>query len=882
MFQCFSHANAQSPVRRLTTTGDAMEFAWSPRGDALYVTRTGKIIPLGPTRQQITGDLFRVHTQDGASELLARNANSTRAPSVGDEIAFARLNDDGTARAVVYNPRAKQELDVGEIAWGAALQWNREGGTLFFVQDGRMQRAARNERTSVFESQSFPTNARVSASGDRAAFLDASGLWVTQGNSRQNIAQNESGVTILPQFVWSNAGDKLAYLTTREGFNPEVWIFDATNAATKKIAQGSGLEYFANLAWSPDDAFVIFTRTPTGSSSANHSEIWRARADGSETRALTHNNAEETLPQFSPDGKSIAFLRDGDVWVIELNAAGLPQGDANAPPNHAPDFKTTRAVDSQRGAPATIRVRHDAANSCRSVPIGQIDTLDFETYVKRVVPAEVFPSWDDDALKTQAVAARTYAWFWILQHTAETFDVTDTTAYQYMCDTRYASTDKATDGTRGQYLDYAGYMVFAAYGAENGDPTLTNTWGNPYLLGVDDPVGFMKTRSGNGIGYSQWGAQRWATQYAQNYQQILLHYYTNVTLESALGASNDVTPPIAAIISPWNNWGVISNRVYLRVNASDDYAGVASIDLHAHYALNGAHDEIIATLVGAQREFIWDVSALPNQTNVSVTPIVHDANGNSATGAGITFDLDRQKPQGTMTAPATTTQQTITLNLNASDAGGSALLGMMFSNDWEWQGENQYVQTNSGAVVNDADALNDSALRGLVDTNVAGAWYGPYTNALPTAQAYRAYFRLKTNNVTTPNEIALLDVVTDGGANILGLKRLRGVDFKNANEYQEFYVDFYYPGFTTNALEFRVAYQATASLWLDRILVVRYPISYEPSTNWTLSDGTGSKRLVGKFLDGAGNVSTDAISTVFFGQNPLTPRLWLPLILREK
>ena len=502
--------------------------------------------------------------------------------------------------------------------------------------------------------------------------------------------------------------------------------------------------------------------------------------------------------------------------------------------------------------------------------------------MKRVVPAEVFPSWDDDALKTQAVASRTYAWFWILQHGMSSFDVTDTTAYQYMCDSQYASTDNATEATRGQYLDYSGYMVFAAYGAENSDPTLTNTFSNPYLLAVDDPVGFMKTRSGNGIGYSQWGAQRWAMQYDWNYQQILLHYYSNVTLEAALGNANDATPPLAAIISPWNNWGVTSNRVFMRVNASDDYSGIITIDLNAQYVLNGAHNEIIATLVGSDRTFVWDVSALPNETNIILTPIARDASGNTTFGASITFNLDRKKPQGTMTAPATTTNQTITLNLNASDAGGSTLTGMMFSNEWEWQGENQSVQANSGTVVSDSDALNGNALRGLVGTNVAGLWYGPYSNVLPSSQPYRAYFRLKTDDVNTTDEIALLDVVVDGGANILGMKRVRGVDLKTANEYQEFYVDFYYTGFSTNALEFRVAYRAAASLWLDRILVLRYPISFASSTNWALSNGHGDKRVVGKFLDGAGNVSTDAISTVFFGQNPPTPRVWLPFILREK
>ncbi|MBI4671864.1 MAG: PD40 domain-containing protein [Chloroflexi bacterium] len=881
--QFLPHANAQVSLRRLTTTGDVLEFVWAPRGDALYVTRAGRALNLSSTRTQMTGDLYRVTLANAQNELLAQNANHARPSPSDDEIAFTRLNQSGSARAIVYDTRAQQELDVGETIFGALPQWKREGGTLYLLQDGKMRRATRTERATLFANQTFPDNARVSASGDRVVFLDAMGLWVTQEDSRRVIARSENGVTILPQFVWSNAGDKLAFVVTHNGFQPELWIADTTRGATKKIARGE-LEYLANLAWSPDDAFVIFTRTPTGSSNANTSEIWRARVDGSEMRALTHNHAAETLPQFSPDGKSIAFLREGDAWVMDLGADGLPIDSSDVAQTIALDYKTPRSPNAQRTPPATIRVKHDAANACRSAPIGQIDTLDFETYVKRVVPAEVYASWDDDALKTQAVAARSYAWFWILQHDAWEYDVTDSTAYQYMCDTRYASTDNATEATRGQYLDYAGYVVFAAYGAENGDPTLTNTWGNPYLLGVDDPVGFAQTRAGNGIGYSQWGAQRWATQYDWSYQQILRHYYTDVTLEASAGASPDGAAPIGALVAPWSNWGIPSNRVWLRVNASDDASGIASIDLNAQF-FDGAttQNHLIATLNGTERDFVWDLSALPNQTGILVTPTIHDANGNTFIANSISFDLDRKKPQGTLNAPATTTTRNVSLALDASDNGGSGLDTMMFSNAWEWQGENQSVQTNSGTVVSDADALNGSALRGLIGANPPGAWYGPYTDILPTQKNYRAYFRLKTDNVTTTDEIAMLDVVADGGANVLGLKRLHGVDFKSANEYQEFYVDFAYDGFTTNALEFRVAYRATASLWLDRILLVSYPASYAAAAAWTLSAGAGTKRVIAKFADGAGNVSPDAVASILFDPNPtpvLTPRVWLPFVTR--
>ena len=192
---------------------------------------------------------------------------------------------------------------------------------------------------------------------------------------------------------------------------------------------------------------------------------------------------------------------------------------------------------------------------------------------------------------------------------------------------------------------------------------------------------------------------------------------------------------------PWSDWGVTSNQVRFFVNATDDNSGVSSIDLIAQYLLNGSpHSQTIARLNGAAREYVWDVSSLANQINITVTPVIHDASGNSATGAGVTFNLDRKNPIGAVTTPASTTTKNIILDLNASDSGGSGLAGISFSNNWNWEGEAQSMTANSGTVVSDPDALNGTALRGLLNFNSAGVWYGPYTRVLPVNQAYRAVF----------------------------------------------------------------------------------------------------------------------------------------------
>lgn len=868
--------------RRVTTTGDVLTFVWAPAGDALYLTRAGRAMNVSPRTTQLTGDLYRVALDRPEPELLAENANNVAPAPDDSRVAFARLAENGSAQLLIVDRATHGEQVIAPVEWGSQPRWSARGDRLLYLQGGVAAWQAGGTRAPVMRGP-LPRDAVISPRGE-IAFVTLEGLWVSAGGAVRRVYETREDERLGFDLAWSNRGDRLAFIVTHAELDPELWQYNLTDLAANRMARG-GLEHFANPQWSPDDRFIVWTRVPTGNSTASASEIWRTAANGDLPRPLTDNRFEESAPRYSPDELKIGFLRDGDVWVVELDTNGLASALTGVVAELSAPQPPTGTPQGQRTPPAVVRVRHDAANTCRDAVVGQIDTIDFETYVKRVVPAEVYPVWSPEALMTQAVAARSYAWYYVLQHTGWAYDVTDSTNYQYMCDTRYGSTDAATDATRGQYGAYAGYVIFAAYGAENGDPTLTNNWGNPYLVAVDDPVGFARTRAGNGLGMSQWGAQRWASGFGWNYQQILTHYYTGVTVEAPAGSTPDSGLPVGAVIQPWSNWGIISNRVPLIVNASDDSGQLAGIELKARY-YDGANtrDEMIASLGGDGRAFVWNVSGLPDQTGIVVTPHLSDSSGNVFSGNGVRVNLDRKPPQGSVNAPASTLDPNVELELGATDPGGG-LSTMAFSNNWVWEGEQQYVEGNSGSVVADAGALNGSALRGLIGSNPPGLWYGPYTDALTAGQAYRAYFRIKTDNVTTTQELARLDAVVDGGDTVLGLRSLHGTDFKTAGAYQEVYVDLYYAGSSSLPLEFRLAYRATGSLWLDRILVVAYPIPYATRARWTLLPGVGERVVIAKFMDAAGNVSEDARATIYLGQAPtpaptLVPRQWLPWVTR--
>jgi len=116
-----------------------------------------------------------------------------------------------------------------------------------------------------------------------------------------------------------------------------------------------------------------------------------------------------------------------------------------------------------------------------------------EDYIRGVLPYEMGSSFPLEALKAQAVAARTYT-VQAMNKRAAYYDVVDTTADQVYRGLSVSSDryEQAASGTAGVVALYNGQCVGGYYGASNGGQTesIKNVWGNsslPYLGVRDDP-----------------------------------------------------------------------------------------------------------------------------------------------------------------------------------------------------------------------------------------------------------------------------------------------------------------------------------------------------------------------------------------------------------
>jgi stage II sporulation protein D len=119
-----------------------------------------------------------------------------------------------------------------------------------------------------------------------------------------------------------------------------------------------------------------------------------------------------------------------------------------------------------------------------------VNYVDFEQYLYSVVGSEMPPSWSMEALKAQAVAARSYALFQRGNSANTVFDVGDTQTWQVYTglEKEAASTRAAVDATRGQVLTYNGEIINSVFHSCAGGHTENSedVWSGalPYLRAV--------------------------------------------------------------------------------------------------------------------------------------------------------------------------------------------------------------------------------------------------------------------------------------------------------------------------------------------------------------------------------------------------------------
>jgi stage II sporulation protein D len=145
------------------------------------------------------------------------------------------------------------------------------------------------------------------------------------------------------------------------------------------------------------------------------------------------------------------------------------------------------AADKRQLPLFSLQGRHYRGNlnvRLGSAGLTVVNELPVDDYVAGVLPLEMSAAWPEEALKAQAVAARTFALYNKGRHAEDGYDVCMTTHCQVYggADAEEANTTAAVQATRGEVLYAAGQPIDALFHTDSGGMTENSedVWGTHY------------------------------------------------------------------------------------------------------------------------------------------------------------------------------------------------------------------------------------------------------------------------------------------------------------------------------------------------------------------------------------------------------------------
>jgi stage II sporulation protein D len=235
-------------------------------------------------------------------------------------------------------------------------------------------------------------------------------------------------------------------------------------------------------------------------------------------------------------GKTIMTVNPMQVYYIKPNGSSLTVNASGHISNLGSNYVVVKSFDNGYVFSKRRWYRGDLILLNKGKGVTVINQVDLETYIRGVVPSEMPSSWNTEAHKAQAIAARSYAVANLGKRARFGYDLKDTPEDQAYggASSETMKTNVAVIQTKGQVLVCGNKVIPAYYHSSSGGYTINSgsVWFKdlPFVRSVPSFDGNLPKR-GHGIGMSQHGANVLAN-YGYNAYQILGYFYQNVKLYS--------------------------------------------------------------------------------------------------------------------------------------------------------------------------------------------------------------------------------------------------------------------------------------------------------------------------------------------------------------
>ncbi|PON18701.1 hypothetical protein C2W62_06545 [Candidatus Entotheonella serta] len=265
---------------------------------------------------------------------LASAPASVPASVLGTEIpalAFRRVFSASSLMElfVLDTPGRQPRQLTAEQAFIAGFTWMPDGRELLYSvtrnDSASLRIIRRDAQPQAGQAQAFGAAGRkaffpaIAPDGRQIAFvepLEVINIWqlTPDGKGRKLITSNYADHS--PQIAPN--GQHIVFVSTRSG-GEEVWRCRANGSQSEQLTQRNAPT--GSPRWSPDGRWLVFDSREDG-----NSELFVSRAEGGPPRRLTNDKADDRLPCWSPDGQTIYFRsnRSGSHQLWKMPVQGGP------------------------------------------------------------------------------------------------------------------------------------------------------------------------------------------------------------------------------------------------------------------------------------------------------------------------------------------------------------------------------------------------------------------------------------------------------------------------------------------------------------------------------------------------------------------------------